>query len=43
MTIEHRVARSEDPSRAADYRNLLYTCTYCNLARGKKPLVEHGV
>jgi hypothetical protein len=43
MTIEHRNLRSEDPSRAADYRNLLYACTYCNQARGWKPLVERGV
>lgn len=39
-TVEHRIARSADPSKANVYGNCLYACRFCNRARSAAPLRE---
>lgn len=38
MTVEHRILKKDEPSRANDYGNCYYGCRLCNQARGHKPV-----
>lgn len=34
--LDHFVPQSQDPHRAAEYENLLYSCTSCNVSKGNQ-------
>lgn len=41
-SIEHHIARSEDPSLRDEYRNCFYACRSCNGARRDSPRVDRN-
>ena len=43
FSADHVVPQSVDPSRAADYDNLLYVCCRCNSARPADPTLDPTV
>lgn len=42
-TVEHVIARSTDPSLAAEYENCVYACRWCNRSRSAHPTEHEGV
>ena len=41
-TAEHRIPRSVDSDREAEYSNCIYACRLCNRARSYRPVVQQG-
>ena len=40
--VEHRVTQTADPSRRDEYANCLYSCRFCNRARGATPVSDEA-